>query len=72
LASPATARLVAVDPTGVITGRGALPDNMDALALDPGVVPVPTLSEWGQVLLIGMLVVTAIWMMRRRREATGG
>jgi hypothetical protein len=45
---------------------------MGALALEPAVVPVPTLSEWGQVLMIGMSVATAIWMMRRRRGVPGG
>jgi hypothetical protein len=69
---PVGARLVAIDVTGVITVRGVLPDDMDALALDPAVVPVPTLGDWGQALMIGMLVATAIWMMRRRRGAPGG
>jgi hypothetical protein len=29
-------------------------------------VPVPTLSEWGMILLIGLLALYAVWTLRRR------
>ena len=34
-----------------------------------GTTPIPTLGEWGRILMIGVLVGSAAWAMRRRRSA---
>ncbi len=37
---------------------------------DPQQGEIPTLSEWGLILLVALLSVSALWMLRRRREAS--
>lgn len=32
--------------------------------------PTPTLSEWGQILMVGVLVASGVWVLRRRRLAS--
>ena len=70
--SPTTNSLAAIDPTtGATTVRGSLPGDMDALAVDITALPaVPTLGEWGQLLMVGVLIATAVWMIRRRHPAS--
>lgn len=60
--------------TGVITDVGTSVDNLDGIAFEvaitpPVPVPAPALSEWGQILMAGLLVATGVWRLRRRRAS---
>jgi hypothetical protein len=58
--------------TGVVTFIGRTQNQMDGLAVVAGApTTVPTLSEWAQILMVAVLVVTAIWTLRRRRLTLG-
>jgi hypothetical protein len=52
----------------------AFPDEGPTLAfIDPFfVVPVPTLSEWAQILMLALLVGGGLWTLRRRFSSPGG
>jgi hypothetical protein len=56
--------------TGQVTFIGRTTDRMDGLAATDAAEAIPTLDEWAQIVLVGILAVTAIWMMRRRLVPT--
>jgi hypothetical protein len=54
--------------TGAVTFIGRTQAQMDGLAVAPvASAAVPTLGEWAQILMVAVLVVTAVWTLRRRR-----
>ncbi len=50
---------------------GAYGDNSGSLTVEifAPATPVPTLTGWAQILLVGLLVASGLWVLRRRRLA---
>ena len=51
----------------VPTGSGGLQSPIGLLFTPSS---IPTLSEWAQLLMVGLLVASALWALARRRPAT--
>ena len=66
--------------TGSVAGTAVVTATADSVtdtanvtitaAEQPTPTPVPTLSEWGMFILVGLVALYAVWGLRRRRVGT--
>ena len=64
--------LVTINPTsGVVTNVGPSLTRLDAIVFYCG-LPVPTLSQWGMLLLTGLLIGLGCWRLAQHRRVTLG